>query len=285
MNKYRFTSFCIAWILSILFIHSATNIAMAAETTSPSTSKSLRQKEVKYVSGPDKAWFTSDDQIYHYFICEYDSKGQMILKKRLITGPDKTPFTQDDVVEEYEAYTLDENGNTTKTTLFDKPGNDNIWFSKDDVARYVENYELNTDKQKTKATRTASGNTIRVINYSYNDKGWNTGDSEYCAAGNDGTWSTKDDVLDKYHKYEFDSAGNILKSSEFHANHNGKGNDNTWFTDDDVVFAIKKHLYGTNGQLEKELKAIGCGPDGAWFTDDDVLQYYTLIYYTPARNR
>jgi len=280
MNKYRFISLC-----AVLLLQTTVNITLAAEPAQSTTTKNLRHKEVKYVAGLDKAWFTGDDQIYHYFICEFDNKGNTILKKRLTTGADKTPFTQDDVVEEYEAYTLDEHGNTTCTTLFDKPGNDNTWFTKDDGVRYVENYKLNAGKQKIKATRTANGNTTRIITFSYNNKGYNTEDVEYSAAGKDGTWGTEDDVLEKYHKYEFDSEGNILKSLEFHANHNGKGKDDKWFTDDDMVFAVKKHLYGSNGQLEKELKGIGCGPDGTWFTDDDVLQYYTLIHYAPARDR
>ena len=37
-------------------------------------------KEVKFVAGPDKQWFTPDDQIYQYYLAEYDDLGRMIKK-------------------------------------------------------------------------------------------------------------------------------------------------------------------------------------------------------------
>ena len=108
---------------------------------------------------------------------------------------------------------------------------------------------------------------------------------EYTKSGEDGKWGTADDVLEKWHRYEFDASGKLERSSEFHASHGGQGKDEKWFTDDDVIFATKKHMYGADGQLAKELKCIGVGADGKWFTDDDVLQYYTIISYTAATER
>gem|GEM_PF-782686 len=237
----------------------------------------LRHRETKYVAGTNGLWFTPTDCVYHYFAFRYEKDGFQSHRICLTTGDDKTPFTRDDRVQDYEMAVLTD-GVETGSKSFNAAGPDGKWFTDDDVCRYVETRAFDDQRRKVRALRTAGDRTIRLITYLHDEAGNNTTDMEYSNAGPDGKWQTDDDVLEKWHRYEYDG-GRLVRSMEFHAEHKGTGPDGKWFTNDDVVSSTKAHVYNNSGRLARELKAIGSGPDGKWFTDDDVLQYYTVMSY------
>jgi hypothetical protein len=81
------------------------------EELSPPLSLNLHSdKEVKYVAGKDSKMFTLDDEIFHYFLAEYNEKGKMIKRQCFKPGPDKIPFTLDDELQNYIVFEYDAQG-------------------------------------------------------------------------------------------------------------------------------------------------------------------------------
>jgi len=220
--------------------------------------KIRQDKEIKYTAGKDSLWFTDDDEVYNYCFVDYDEKGRVTQKSTLKVGPDNTVFTPDDALQDYQIYDYDENGKVIRETSFDSH----------DLKQYTEEYTYDSAGRKLKTIRYAANNQeIRAMAFAYGDSGLVTQDVEY--VGKD---------IEKYHRFEHDKKGRLVKAVEFHRDHNGPGPDGAWFTADDVVSSAKECVYDQNGVKSKDLKFIGSGPDGAWFTEDDELQYYTIFY-------
>lgn len=239
----------------------------------------LMFKSVKYVAGDDGQWFTHDDAVYHYFTYELGDAQEVIMTKCSVGGSDGLPFTSDDILKDYERRELGPDGRVLSEKSFDSAGADGVWFTADDGMRWEQVPEYDGEGNKIRVVRKSAGSTVRIMTFKYED-GLNTVDCEYSGSGPDAQWGTEDDVLDKYHRSEYDVSRRIVRMMEFHAGHGGRGADGKWFTDDDVIFATKSFLYGSDSRVVKEVKAIGAGVDGEWFSDDDILQYYSVPVYT-----
>ncbi len=221
--------------------------------------KIRQDKEIKYTAGKDSLWFTDDDEVYNYCFVDYDEKGRVTQKSTLKVGPDNTVFTPDDALQDYQIYDYDEKGKVLRETSFDGQ----------DVKQYAEEYTYDEKGKKMKAVRyDANNEEIRAMAFAYDNAGFLVQDVEY--VGKD---------IQKYHRFENDKKGRVMKAVEFHRDHDGPGPDGAWFTADDVVSSAKGSIYDPNGVKSKDLKFIGPGSDGEWFTDDDELQYYTLYYH------
>ncbi len=226
-------------------------------------------REIKYTAGPDKLWFTADDQVYHFFKAEYDGKGRMTKKICLKPGPDGVAGTADDELQDYQVFGYEGNRATGDTT-----------FTPAGAIKVKSIYSYDRKGRKTGETRVGpDGKTVRLVAYEYADGGKLSRDMEFSSPGADGVWGTRDDVLEKYHGREYAADGRLVRMTECHRDQRGAGSDGKWFTSDDVVSSTREFVYDDRGRVVKVRKCVSAGPDGKWFTGDDVLQYYTLRSY------
>ena len=245
---------------------------------------SVLYKEVKYVAGPDKKWFTYDDKIYHYYTYEYDKEGKKVKMKCYLTGNDGEGFTADDKLQYYKKFIYGEDGKVKKEIYYSDSGKDKKWFSPDDLIGWYSIYEYNEKGQKARVVKyNPQGEIIQYIIFNYDKEGNLVKDVDYRNPGKDGRWFTADDVIEKYHVFQYYPDGRLKNAREFHREHDGEGKDGKWFTSDDVVSSTKELLYNKEGIHIKDRKYIGAGEDGIWFTSDDVLQYYVLFHYTRVK--
>lgn len=225
------------------------------------------EKEIKYVAGADKQWFTADDEVYHYFLTERDKKGRMLKKLCYTTGTDSLIFTPDDALQEYQVYVYNSR----------QKADGEVVYGKDSRQKYRVAYEYDARGNKSRDVRYNNAKEIIYYTaYEYDTQGRMVKDVEYAGRGADNKWFSPDDQVEKYHKSEFDGQGKLLRVREYHAQHNGRGEDEAWFSADDAVYATKELLYDDLGRLLKTKKFIGAGPDNQWFSGDDILQYYTV---------
>lgn len=216
-------------------------------------------KEMKYVAGEDKIWFTDDDAIYHYFLIDYDADGNLLRRECKNAGDDTVPLTSDDILLNYQVFEYGDDGKVKKEVSFDGNGKEQYWVS--DV--YDEN------GRKSKVVRYGKKNKeIRSMELFYDESGRLIRDVEY-----------DPDEIEKYHRFYYDESGKLVRVEECHVKEEGKGSDDEWFTDDDVVSSTKVMIYDEQGKKNKEHKFIGSGEDGEWFTNDDVMQYYVIFEY------
>ncbi len=255
-----------------------TGIHEVEELFPPQSLNLHADKEIKYVAGKDGKMFTPDDEIFHYFLAEYNEKGKMIKRQCFKTGPDKIPFTPDDELQNYVVFEYDAQGGPVKEMFY------KISDGKE-IQEYYSFYEHDAAGKKIKSIRyNPGGEVIRYIAYTYDRRGRVVKDVEYMEKGADDKWFTKLDTIERYHIREYDKSGRLIRTKEYHVDHQGRGSDGKWFTPDDVVSSTREFIYNKDGQLVKTLKAIGPGPDNKWFDNDDVMQYYTLHYYTLEKN-
>ncbi len=244
-----------------------TGVSGLKDTELPEKTKARTDREVKYTAGADGAWFTSDDQVYHYFIVEYDDLGLISKRSCFLTGKDGIPFTPDDELADYQTFDYGPDGFLLEEFSFDGKG----------AKQYNAVYTYDNAGKKIKVIRYDPQNEeIRSMAFKYDPKGVLQEDAEYAGKAKD---------LEKYHRFAYDKNGAIIKAMEYHAQHGGAGPDNKWFNKDDVIFATKEFFYGGQGRKSKEVKYIGSGPDGKWFTKDDVPQYYTVFEYDVRESR
>ena len=236
-----------------------TNVSELGNSTIKEEPEILTDLELKYVSGEDKLWFTDDDDIYHYFLIDHDLDGKVIKKSCNKAGEDTIPLTTDDVMQDYQVFEYAEDGSLAKEMSFNAK---NIKQS-----TVIYSYEENGRKNKT-SKYDNKNKEIRSVEFSYDDKGLLVRDVENVGK-----------EIEKYHAFEYDESGRLIKMTECHVKENGKGSDGVWFTEDDVVSSTKESFYNDQGVKIKENKYINAGPDGKWFTEDDVLQYYVLFEY------
>ncbi len=247
-------------------------------------SRILLYKEVKYVAGADKRWFTYDDKIYHYYTYEYDKTGNKVKMKCYLAGNDGEGFTSDDVLQYYKKFIYGKDGRITKEVYYDATGPDGKWFTQDDVEKFYSIYRYDREGRKKKVVKyNVGGKIVQYMSFVYNKNGKVVRDVDYRNPGKDGRWFTADDVIEKYHVFQYYPDGRLKNAREFHREHEGKGKDGKWFTADDVVSSTKEFLYNKEGIHIKDRKYIGAGEDGIWFTSDDVLQYYVLFHYTQVK--
>ncbi len=237
-------------------------------------------REIKYIPGADKSWLTKDDEVYHYFICQYDSKFRMVKRTCYVAAKDKKPFTEDDQVQEYQIFIYDKTDKLVKEIVSDSIGQDNQWFTADDGLKYKAVYEYDHSGNKSKEIRYGPADEITYyVIFEYVPGGLVVKDICYRGKGVDNQWFTQDDQIEKYHRFVYDSEGRLLQAMEYHADQNGAGVDGVWFNSDDFVSSIKEFISDGYGLKKKERKCIGPGMDNVWFTKDDVLQYYTIFEY------
>jgi hypothetical protein len=216
-------------------------------------------KEVKFVAGKDNLWFTADDQIYHYFLNDYDSSGRMTKRSCFKAGADGIATSPDDELVDYQTFEYGPEGKVQTETSFDNKG----------VKQYTAVYDYDLKGRKIRVARVNPKNEeIRSTAFYYNSKGQLIKDVEFALK-----------QLEKYHKFEYDRKGLMTRAMEYHVKEKGMGPDGKWFTADDVVSSTKEFFYNKDGSKSMEKKYVGAGPDGKWFTKDDILQYYTLFHY------
>lgn len=233
----------------------------------------LPQKEVKFVAGKDGKWFTDDDEVYHYFLAEYNNKGQMTERTCYGIGKDKILFSNDDPLKEFLVFEFDAQGRQSKKRSFKVISSSKI------VEDYYSVPEFDVQGREVKDVRYRSHTIIGYLIFEYGPLGKVVKDVEYSGPGPDGVWFGADDEIKKYHRREYRSDGKPLHAMEYLIDQQGRGADNQWFTADDVVSSARVFCYDDAGFVNKVNKYIDKGADGRWFTDDDVLQYYTLRYY------
>lgn len=243
-------------------------------------------KEVKFIAGPDKKWFSYDDEIYHYYSYEYDERGIKIKKKCSITGKDKFGFNSDDELQFYQVFEHSIQSKLTKETSYNGKGKDLRWFTPDDIENYHSVYEYDHLGNKIRVIRyNQKGDIIQYMTFEYNDRGKVIKDTDFRGKGEDNEWFSSDDEIEKYHKFKYDDQGRLIWAMEYHSRHQGRGRDGKWFTFDDSVYATKKSFYNNDSLPRKEEKYIGSGPDKEWFNEDDILQYYVIFHYTTSFNK
>jgi hypothetical protein len=77
-------------------------------------------KEIKYVAGPDKVWFSDDDMVYEHYQIERDAKtGRLLRSFRYLPGEDRIPFTYDDKLKEFQVMEYGFDGQLIKEKSFD----------------------------------------------------------------------------------------------------------------------------------------------------------------------
>jgi hypothetical protein len=230
------------------------------------------EKEIKYVAGADKQWFTADDEVYHYFLTERDKKGRMLKRSCYTTGKDSLIFTPDDALQEYQVYVYNKQ----------QKADGEVVYGKDSRQKYRVAYEYDPRGNKSRDVRYNNAKEIiYYTEYEYDTQGRMVKDVEYGGRGADNKWFSSDDQLVKYHKSEFDGQGKLLRVREYHLEHNGRGEDDVWFSADDAVYAAKELFYNELAGVIKTKKYIGAGPDNRWFSGDDILQYYTVPFEAP----
>jgi hypothetical protein len=237
-------------------------------------------KEIKYIAGADKRMFTADDEVYHYFLTERDTKGRMLKKLCYTVGGDRLPFTADDELQEYQVYAYNKQQKAEKEITFSSPGRDLQWFTADDAQKYSVVYEFDPRGNKSRDVRyNDTKEVIYYTAYEYNKQGSLVKDVDYSGRGADKIWFSADDQIEKYHQRECDPQGKLLRVREYHSQHNGMGEDGIWFSADDVVSSARELIYNDHGRVIKTKKYVGAGLDLQWFTADDILQYYTVRLY------
>ena len=270
-------------VLFLLFVHTQ---ALKAQTADGLDEEAVKNpyggiratKEVTYVAGKDKLWFTMDDEVFHYYLAEYNANGKMAKKSCYTIGPDRVPFTSDDQLQDYFVYEYDAQGGPTREVHYKV-------IDGKDAQDYYSLDEHNAAGIKTKVVRyNQKGNVAHYIVYGRGTQGRLTQDVEYKGPGPDGKWFTKDDEIEKYHMRVYDKDGKLIRAMEYHVDYKGPGSDGVWFTEDDVVSSTREFIYGKAPYPTMTLKCTGPGPDGAWFTDDDIMQYYTVRAYTQVIN-
>jgi hypothetical protein len=228
------------------------------EIESPDNQRQL-DIEIKYLAGPDKKWFTGDDQVCRYYPAKYDLKNRMVKKSYLEIGKDNIPYTDDDELKDYQIFQYDRDGRVTKEITFDGKK----------VKQFTIVYSYGSSGLKIKAVR-------------YDTKGRETGYTTFKYGPNnelieDVEYKGKD--IEKYHRFHHDHATQYGRVVEFLASKDGAGKDGVWFNEDDVVSSAKECFYNDDGSKDREKKYLEAGPDGKWFTKDDEMQYYTVFHY------
>ena len=216
-------------------------------------------REVKYVAGTDKKWFTKDDDVYEYYLLSYDNKGRLARKSGYLEGNDDVLMTKDDVLHDYLVYEYGPDGKISREILYDGKGG----------LQYTGIYQYDDSGHKISMKRYDPENKeIGSANFFYGHAGLLVRDVEY-----------KGSEIEKYHRFEYDHNHKAGRVTEYLGSEGGKGKDDKWFTDDDVVTSAKRCYFNDDGTKDKERKFIKPGPDKKWFTKDDELQYYTVFYY------
>ena len=246
------------------------------------------QAEVKYIAGKDKKWFTKDDSIYGYYLYEFNVQGNPMSKECFRFKPKAFHTAHTKELYEYWKYEYDNRGLLSKQKHFVDPGPDKKWYTPDDIESEYTRFTFDFDGRKTKEIKYGpQGKVVSYMAFKHDAKGRVLEDVEYGNEGKDGEWFTRDDVLEKYHVFEYAKNGAMCIVKEFILKNGGAGPDAQWFTGDDIVNAVKIYFYNPGGSLREDRKYIGAGPDGIWFTDDDILQYYTRyepVPVTPGNN-
>ncbi len=241
--------------------------------------KSLRA-EIKYIPGPDKKWFTKDDRIYGYYLYEFNSQGLPVSKECFRFKPKTFHAAHTKELFEYWKYEYDARGLLFQERHFVHPGRDKKWYTFDDVeSEYTRNVFDFSGRKRKEIKYGLQGQVVSHMSFKHDAKNRIIEDREYGNAGDDGEWLTGDDVLAKYHIFEYAKNGAVCKVKEFTLQDGGAGIDTQWGTDDDAVNAVKIYFYNPDGSLREDRKYVGAGKDGVWFTDDDTMQYYTRYEY------
>jgi hypothetical protein len=276
-----------ALILSVIFLAGCTAVKPDSASKGPQIQtplariKKMMSGAVKYIPSGGTIMLSEDDDIYTYYSYDHDETGKTTQKKCYNVGPDKIEYTADDTLKYHLAYEYDNAGKLTGDVCYNKAGPDNLWFTSDDIETYHSAYEYDLSGSNVKIVRfTPDKNVFDYTAFETNSAGAIVKDAVYKTKGADGRWFTKDDEIEKYHRFDYDGSGNLLRAMEYHVKQNGKGADGVWFTQDDVISSTKVFVYGSKGMLVNIEKYIGSGQDKQWFTGDDVPQYYTVYTYT-----
>ena len=275
-----FSAFFLTGFLFSTQVFAASDPA-AKDKTSLANIKMRMSGGVKRVPVKDSIVLSEDDDVYTYYTYEHDSAGRTSEKRCYNVGPDKIRATSDDTLKYHLVYEYDKEGKPVKDFCYNGMGADNLWFTPDDLETYHSAYEYDSLGNKLRVVRyTKDGAVFDYTAFETDPKGLIVKDAVYKGKGLDNQWLTKDDDIEKYHRFEYDDAGNLVRAMECHVKQNGKGEDGVWFTADDVVSSTKVFSYSAKGFLVDIKKYIGSGPDKKWFTADDVPQYYTVYTYT-----
>lgn len=222
-------------------------------------------KEIKYVAGADKQWFSDDDAVYEHYQIERDPKtGRVLRSFRYLPGEDRIPFTYDDKLKEFQVMEYGFDGQLIKEKSFNGQ-------SRRKKYELLSTTTYEYDQQGRKSSKTtiySDRKKNRKVLYSYDEYGQQVRAEEYSG-----------EELEKYHRFEYSSSGQMIKMLEYHVDHEGKGTDGEWFTADDVASSAKETLYGADGNKAEDHKYISSGPDGEWFTGDDQMQYYVIFEF------
>ncbi|MFA6216946.1 MAG: hypothetical protein WDL87_04745 [Candidatus Omnitrophota bacterium] len=236
---------------------------------------------VKFVPSKSNIIFSEEDEVYTYYTYEHDATGRTTEKRCYNIGTDKIKSTSDDTLKYHLAYEYDKNGKLIRDICYNGRGADNLWFTPDDVETYHSVYEYDSFGNKLKVVRyTKDGLVFDYTAFDTLRGGAIVKDVVYKGKGLDDQWFTQDDGIEKYHRFEYDHAGNLLRAMEYHIKQNGLGEDGIWFTADDAISSTKVFSYSAKGLLVDIKKYVGSGADNIWFTRDDVPQYYTVYTYT-----
>jgi len=236
---------------------------------------------IKYVPGKNHTGRCEDDDLYTYYIYEQDALGRTARKIGYNVGPNNTKVVSDEYLKYYVNFEYDFKGKLIKDFSYNAKGPDDKWFTADDVENYHSVYGYCHHGKKNKVVRhTLDGNVFDYTTFKINRRGWIIKDVVYKGKGADNTWFTADDVIEKYHRFEYNAKGYLLRAMEYHTKFNGRGADNKWFTADDVISSTKGFIYNDAGMLTQIKKFTLPGPDKKWFTDDDIPQYYTMYHFS-----
>ncbi|MFH0753800.1 MAG: hypothetical protein V2A70_04480 [Candidatus Omnitrophota bacterium] len=233
------------------------------ERLTPAKDKMLIDKEIKYVAGPDGLWFTDDDAVYEHYQIEHDQSGRIFKTLRYTPGKDGIPFTYDDILKEFQMFEYGLDGKLLKEILYDGQNARKYALISTTV------YTYDSKGRKIKRSCSYPGKKkVRTVVYSYDEAGNQVQGVE--------SWG---DTIEKYHRFEYDASGKLVRAMEYLEKNQGKGPDGVWFTTDDVVSSTKESFYNFDGKKAEDNKYISPGTDGKWFTDDDKMQYYVLFEY------
>jgi hypothetical protein len=229
-------------------------------------------ERVDHTVGDDGKLGTTDDGIAQLKVWHYQpSKVQRVFYSA--PGPDGAWRTADDLVQYYsdsEVGAIDE----TKTITYTGAGADKAWFTADDVAAHTtEHVYDDADREVRTIERDGKGQIQEWLEYQYDGaKTLAIATIDHDDAGADKTWLTADDDVGSVEYTSYDARGRVTGSTT-----KQPGDDAKPGTSDDVMWLRHAWEYNAAGDLVKTATYNGAGPDGVWGNADDYADVYDVI--------
>jgi hypothetical protein len=134
---------------------------------------------------------------------------------------------------------------------------------------------------RVREIKKVKGEIVEYMDSFYRLSGHLSRDIVFTGAGEDKKWFTDDDLVGKYHRFDYGKRCVLERCLEYFPT-DGRPNRRhnfLYFPPHNAIHATRVYVYNRNGMLEQIKKYNGAGPDQQWSTSDDLLQYYEKYVY------